>query len=98
LELSDNSGPSSEDITFEGPQDYPLGPGKQQNGTTNAVEDPRYQSKNSTVTVIYSEVKKMQNKLIKSRSKIIKSDEKGTGNVDVDKRCADSDVHHVNIW
>ena len=69
LELSDNSGPSSEDITFEGPLDYLPGPGKQQNGTTNAVEDPRYQSKNSTVTVIYSEVKKMQSKSIKSLSK-----------------------------
>lgn len=57
LELSDNSGPSSGDVTFNGPENYPLGAGIQQNGETLEAEDSRYQTGKSTVTVIYSEVK-----------------------------------------
>lgn len=57
LSLSDNPGPVSEDITFTPSQNNTQGlTGKEQTGQTKVVEDSQYQTGQSNVTIIYSEV------------------------------------------
>ena len=56
LNLVDNPGADSSDITFTAPRDFTQRQGKEQNGTTKIVEDPRYQTSLSPVYVIYTDV------------------------------------------
>jgi len=53
--LTRNIGPD-EDITFTPPRDFSLGAGKEQNGTTNIVEDARYQPYPTRIHIAYSDV------------------------------------------
>ena len=96
LDLTDDPGADSLDITFSPSRDLAEEPGKEQSGRTNVVEDARYQSEPTTVYVIYSEVfGDSLHLIIELKTEILLL---GSRRDCVEQNIAYSDISHVSVF